>query len=199
MEALAQLAALDHAHRRYPQAIEKYGVLYNYYGEHKVPGMQAVVLQGVGDVLRRQGDLKGARDKYQQGIALLSEPSALPILLNLTAAAGDVSLELRDHATAEGFFDIAQQIAGKLLNAFAKGDVLEKQGVARDEAGDHAGAIQVWKDASALCETFGYHERRRAVLEHLITAYKRAGQDAERRACEAELDAVRQAMKEKQS
>jgi tetratricopeptide (TPR) repeat protein len=199
MEALAQLAALDHAHRRYPQAIEKYGVLYNYYGEHNIPAMQAVVLHGVGDVLRQKGDLTGARDKYQQGIALLSEPSALPILLNLTAAAGDVSLELKDFATAEGFFDIAQQIAGKLLNAFAKGDVLEKQGIARDKGGDHAGAIQVWKDASTLCETFGYDERRCAVLERLITAYERVAFTAERRACEAELEAVHKAMKEAQS
>lgn len=149
MEALTQLAALDGAHRRYPQAIEKYGVLYTYYGEHRAPAMQAVVLQGVGDLLRRTGDPRGAKQKYQQGLAHALEAEALPIILNLAFAVGEVSLELREHAEADGFFDLAQRIAGALLNAPARAECLEKQAMARWKAGDHEGADLLRKEARA--------------------------------------------------
>lgn len=149
MEALTQLAALDCAHRRYPQAIEKYGALYAYYAEHRAPAMQAVVLHGVGDALRRTGDLRGAKVKYQQGLAHALEAEALPIILNLAFAVGDVSLELHEYAEAEGFLDLAQRIAGKLLNVPARAECLEKQAMARQKAGDHAGAALLRKEARA--------------------------------------------------
>ena len=196
MQILVQLAGLDYAHKRYPQAIEKYIVLYDYYAENNAPAMQAVALHGVGDVLRRTGKREEAKKKYQQALALAFEVEALPVLLNLTFAIGDVSLELEDYAEAEGFFGLAQQLAGKLLNPFAKGDALEKQGIARYHKGDPDGAIAAWRDAKTLCASFDYHERRRSVLEWLITAYKDARMSAERHACEEELEAVRRAIKE---
>ncbi|XXT19765.1 hypothetical protein WME94_57050 [Sorangium sp. So ce429] len=195
MQALLQLAGLDYAYRRYPQALEKYGALYRYYAAHDAPVMQAVILYGVGDVLRQMGDLKEARVKYHQGLAPVMHTQALPILLNLTFAIADVSLELKDHRDAEGFFGLAARIAERLMNPFVKADALEKQGVARDRAGDATGAVLVWRDAAALAKTFAYHERHRSALDRLIAAYKAMNMDDERRACEAELKAAAQSVK----
>ncbi|WP_437927503.1 hypothetical protein WMF37_52230 [Sorangium sp. So ce291] len=195
MQALLQLAGLDYAYRRYPQALEKYGALYRYYAAHDAPVMQAVILQGVGDVLRQMGDVKEARVKYHQGLALVMHSQALPILLNLTYAIGDVGLELKDYRDAEGFFGLAAQIAAKLMNPFVKADALEKQGIARHRTGDATGAVLVWKEAAALSKTFAYHERHRSVLESLIAAYRGMYMEDERRACEAELKNAAQAVK----
>jgi tetratricopeptide (TPR) repeat protein len=195
MQALMQLAGLDYAYRRYPEAIEKYTVLYSYYAEHKVPTMQAIALQGVGDTLHRMDDRKRAKEKYLQGLSLAMPTGALPILLNLTTALGDVSLELRDYHDAAGFFSLSEQIATKLLNPFAKADGLEKLGVARYALGDTTGAVLAWRGAATLCQTFDYHERHRSALERLIAAYKAMNMDAERRAAEAELKTVVQALK----
>jgi tetratricopeptide (TPR) repeat protein len=196
MQALMQLAGIDYAYKRYPEAIDKYRVLYNYYAEHNAPAMQAVVLQGVGDAILRLGDPRAAKVKYHQGLALAMQTQSLPILLNLTSAIGDVDLGLEDYRDAEGFFGLAAQIAGKMQNPFVKADALEKQGLARERTGDEAGAVVAWRDAAALCKTFAYHERHRSVLERLIRAYRSMCLDEERRACEAELKATRQAMKE---
>ena len=48
MQALLQLAGIDFAYQRYPEAIQKYKVLNNYYAEHQAPVMQAVVAAGRG-------------------------------------------------------------------------------------------------------------------------------------------------------
>jgi tetratricopeptide (TPR) repeat protein len=195
VQALVQLAGLDYAYKRYPEAIEKYVFLFNFYAERKAPAMQAIALQGVGDCLRRQGDVKGARVRYRQALTLGMQAKALPVLLNLTSTLGDVAMELRDPVEAAGFFKLAAEIAGRAMNPFARADALEKQGLALDRIGDVAAAVLVWRDAAKLSETFKYHERRRTVLGRLIAAYKGLYLDKERRACEAELEAATQAAK----
>ncbi len=195
MQALLQLASLDYAHKRYPQAIEKYGALYNHYGQSEDKAMQALTLQGAGDSLRRMNDLKGARVKYQQGLLLAMQTTALPVLLNLTSALGDVSLKLDALRDAERFFGLSEQLAGRLMNPFARADALEKQGIARDRLSDPGNAVLAWREAEATSRAFAYHERRRSTLERLIAAYRLMQMDDERRACEAELKATVQAMK----
>lgn len=194
MQALMQLAGLDHAYKRYPEALAKYRRLYDFHAEQRAPAMQALALLGVGDVLRQQGDLRGARLRYQQGLTLAMQTQALPVMLHLTSAIGEVDLELGDDRDAEGFFGLAEEIAGKSMNPFAKAQVMENRGIARERLGDSAGAVVSWRGADTLCQSFGDHERRRSVLKRLIRAYKALFLDKERRACEEELAAAVQAI-----
>jgi tetratricopeptide (TPR) repeat protein len=195
VQALMQLAGLDYAHKRYPQAIEKYGLVFDYYARHEAPAMQAIALQGVGDCLVRTGDRRGAKLRYQQGLTLAAQAQALPVLLNLTSALGEITLELGEHREADGFFGLAAQLAGRLLNPFAKADAQEKQGIARQRAGDVPDAVVVWRDAAKLAQTFNYHERRCSVLSRLVDAYRSIHVDGERRLCEDELELARRAAK----
>jgi tetratricopeptide (TPR) repeat protein len=189
-QALVQLAGLDYAYKRYPEAIKKYAFLFDHYTEHNAPAMAALSLQGVGDCLRRQGDLEGARLRYQQALTLAMGAKALPMLLGLTSALGELSLELDQPREAAGFFKLAADVAGRVMNPVARADAQEQQGLACELAGDAAGAVLVWKDAAKLCEAFDYHERRRTVLARLIAAYKAMYLDKERHACELELEAT---------
>ncbi|HEX5748982.1 MAG TPA: tetratricopeptide repeat protein [Archangium sp.] len=187
MQALVQLAALDYAHRRYPQALEKYGLLHDYYAEHGAKEMQALCLQGAGDVLRQLGKPEKALERYQQGLALAIQTKALPVLLNLAMAAGDVCLELKQYPDAEGYFDITDQVAAKALNAHAKADALEKLGRAREGRTNTGGALRAWRDTATLCRSVGYPERLRSVLEHMARLYENAGMRQERQQCLTEL------------
>jgi tetratricopeptide (TPR) repeat protein len=193
MQALLQLAGIDFAYQRYREAIQKYKVLNNYYAAHKAPVMQAVVLQGVGDALRQMQEHALAKEIYHRSLALVMHTQALPVLLNLTFAIGDVSLVLEDYRDAEGFMGLAAQIADKMGNPFVQADALEKQGMARDRRRDLAGAVLVWQEAAALSKTCAYPERQQSVLQRLIRAYKTLGQRDARRACEAELQVARRA------
>ncbi|WP_434391126.1 hypothetical protein [Melittangium boletus] len=187
MQALLQLAALDYAHRRFPQALEKYGLLYDYYAEHGAKEMQALCLQGAGDVLRQLGKPLQARERYQQGLALAIQTKVLPVLLNLGMAAGDVSLELKHYPDAEGYFDITDRVAAKALNVHAKADALEKLGIAREGQANTAGALRAWNDTATLCRSVGYPERLRSALERMARLYENAGMRQERQQCLAEL------------
>lgn len=191
MQAIMQLAALDFAHRRPAQAIEKYGVLYAYHEREQQPDMQAMCLGGVAEVLQREGQVAEAKARYQQALALAVPAGNVPVMLNMLIGAGDCSLQLEHWQDAEGYFDLANQVAGKAVNPFAKCDCLEKLGVARAGQQNFAGAIEAWNVALGLTEQVAYFPRRRSVLERLVAVYASANMSKEQRICEAELERVR--------
>jgi hypothetical protein len=69
--------------QRYADAIEKCGVLHNYYQTAGIPIMQALALLGAGDALRASGQPDLAKERLQQGIAVAMERKCLPVLLSL--------------------------------------------------------------------------------------------------------------------
>jgi tetratricopeptide (TPR) repeat protein len=196
MTATLQLAALDYAYSRFDEALEKYGALYTYYEEHQVPAMQAMCLDGVGRVLQRMGRLAEAKARYQQGLALLEGTQALPAVLNLAAAAGEVSLALSELEDAEGYFDVAERVAAALMNPYAKADAMEHLGEVRLRLRGPADAQRTWTDAATLCRATEYWARLATVLERQRASYAKAQMDQARLACEEELALVRQALGE---
>ncbi len=122
MQMLTQLASLDYAYGRLEEASAKYEILYDYYRRDEVPVMQAFVLQGVGDVLRRVGRLPLAKERYRAGAdAGDRPPRALPLIMSLAYAVGDVSLTLRQYQDAEDHLEIARKIAISLRNQAGRG------------------------------------------------------------------------------
>jgi tetratricopeptide (TPR) repeat protein len=191
MEVLGQLAPLDFAYDRLDEAAAKYGVLYDYYTRGKAPGMQALVLQGVGDILRKKGNLRLARDRYAQGLTHALETQSLPLLLGLTYNVGDTNLALENWADADGHLDIARTIASKLMNPQLQADAMEKMGIARLAQQRYADAVAIWTEAAEVCRGCNHRDRLCSILERLAALYGAGRKTAEQRLCEAELKAVR--------
>jgi tetratricopeptide (TPR) repeat protein len=191
MQTLGQLAAIDYSYGRLEEAAAKYGVLYEYYSRHKAPVMQALVLQGIGDVLRRAGNLPLARERYAQGLTHALETQALPLMLSLSYNVGDTSLALHNWADADGHLDIARTIAGQTLNPHMQADAMEKMGMARLEQKSYAEAAAIWNEGAEVCRGCDYRDRLCSILERLAALYASARRVGEQGACEAELRAVR--------
>jgi len=194
MQALLQLAALDFAHKRYEQAIDKYGALYNFYQEQDQPAMQALCLSGYGDILRQRNEIQAAKEKYQQALALAVSAKSLPVMLNLFQAAGDCSLDLSQYEEAEGYYDFANQTAGKTFNIYAKCDAMEKLGIAREKQHKRESALDIWRKGVHLSKECQYPVRTISLLERMIPLLKEEGMDQECDECLAELKQLKNSM-----
>ena len=191
MQVLGQLAAVDFSYGRLDEAAAKYGVLYDYYTRGKAPAMQALVLQGVGDILRKAGNVPLARERYGQGLAHALETQSLPLILSLSYNVGDTSLALKNWADADGHLDVAQTIAGKMLNPQLQADAMEKMGIARFEEKRFAEAVAIWSQGAEVCRGCGHRARLCSILERLSAVYAAGHKYVEQRACEGELASVR--------
>lgn len=191
MQMLTQLASLDYAYGRLEEASAKYEILYDYYRRQQVPLMQAFVLQGIGDVLRRVDRLPLAKERYAQGLTLAITTQGLPLMMALAYAVGDVSLTLRQYQEAEDHLEIARKIAVNLHNRPVEADALEKIGDARAALKRSGQAVSAWRDCANACRIAAYKERLLSVLDRLAKAFASARMSAEQRACENEIAAIR--------
>jgi tetratricopeptide (TPR) repeat protein len=191
MSCLMQLAALDYSYKRYPDALEKYGLLFKYYEQENIPSMQALALLGTGDTLRAAGQPVLAKQRLQQGIALALEHKALPILLNLFLSITGVCMELQHYEDAESYADSGAKVAAGVLNAFAYADMHELKGDAQIAQGKLSDGIKTYKRCQELCKTYEYFHRWTSVLERQQRLYENARLGREQREVEQEIAFVR--------
>jgi tetratricopeptide (TPR) repeat protein len=175
MLAFYQLAAIDFSYQRYPDALEKYGAMFNYYSGSGNKPMQALCLTGAADVHLALDQPDRALERYQQSLAISVDDANLPALHAGTYGAGVSCLALDRDAEAEGYLAHANDLAGKLHNPYAKCDAMEKLGVARFRQGKVQDAVDIWLKGKDLAKQFGYDERAKSVLEHLVVACRNAG------------------------
>jgi tetratricopeptide (TPR) repeat protein len=190
MAYLLQLAALDYSHRRYTDAIEKYGVLYRYYEEPAQPMMQAICLLGVGDAVIALGQLEQGKSMLQSGLALCVEHKLLAPMLNLLLSITDVSTQLEQHEDAESYAQSGTQVAGELLNPFTYADFLERKADAQLAQGKHTEALASYEQCRQTAQRYEYFHRWKAVLRKLQDLYGQLGDEQQRRGSEQELRRV---------
>jgi hypothetical protein len=190
MLAMYQLAAVDFAFKRYPDALEKYGGMFNYYKGTGNTTMQALCLTGAGDTLREAGKPEEALMRYQQSLAISSEDENIPVMHGGVYGAGCACLILGQNEEAERYLDQASRLASKLYNPYAKTEAMEKLGIARFRLSKTAEATDTWLKAKDLAKQFGNEERSKVILEHLIATCDQTGLESRRGEFEREHASV---------
>ena len=173
--AMLQLAALDFAHQRYPQALEKYGRLANLFADLGEEGLVALCLSGAGDVHRRAGQLKEARQRYAKGAEVATKVEAKPVMLNCLMGLGGACQELGEYQQAEAAWDAAARVAGSLNNPYGICDCVEQVGVARLSQGRTHEAVHIWEKALELIRDNPYAFRATAILERMVALAAQQG------------------------
>ena len=174
MDALVQLAAFDLAHGRLEQALEKYDLLHAYHRQQGTISGRALALGGAADVVAAKGDEAQAKRYYQQALALAAPGKDLPVTLNLLMSVGKLCLRLEQYDEAEGYLELADRCAGRLVFLNAKIDAMENLGAAQFGAGKPAEAARTWDAAKNLCREFDCHEPWRSILDRLIALHSGA-------------------------
>ena len=167
LAGMAQLAGLDVAHRRLPQALKKYDALERYYGATGQPDLRALMLGGSGDALMLADEPEQALNRYRQGLVLSTKARAHSATLTLLLCAGRACSALEDWAEAEGYFGLSIDVAAKLLNFVALADSYENRGLARAEQGNEKSAAEDLIFAKTIAQRYGYAERFSSAAEHL--------------------------------
>jgi hypothetical protein len=184
--AFFQIAALDFAFKRYPEALAKFGACFNYYAEKGNKTFAALCLKMAGDTALQGGKPVDALKFYQRGIALSLDDKNLATLQQGLHSAGQVSMDLGKVEDARGYFKHASDVSGKLCNPYSKCDAMERQGQAEWRLGKVTQARETWTAGKDLAKQFGDTGRARSILDHLIAMYRVSGMSREAVECERE-------------
>lgn len=168
MNAFFMLGVIDFGFKRFPSALEKFGVCFNYFEQKGNQLMQGLCLNMAGDTMRQAARPHDALKFYQQMVAKAVEDKNLPLIQQGTMNAGVMCLELSKNQDAEGYLRHADETAGKLNNPYAKCDAMEKRGLAAWRLGKVDEAVDVWIKGKDLAKQFDYKERAASILDWLI-------------------------------
>ena len=175
MNAFFQLGVLDFGFGRLAQALEKFGVCFNFFHDTGNRLMQVLCLNMAADTMKQAGRREDALKFYQQTLALGVEDKNLPIIQMATFGAGKMSLELSKNQDAEGYLKHADDTAGKMNNPYAKCDAMEQRGLVAWRLGKIDEAVDVWLKGKDLAKQFDYKERAASILDWLIALSRQSG------------------------
>ena len=175
MQSLLSMAMLDYAHGRPGQAMTKFEALLGYYQHTENLAMQALVLNGMGDINHRADDLVKAQHWYECALTPVVEGDSPVIFLMIVRNLGEVSYKMKQYPEAEEYFDGADKLAEHLKDPQSKAHALEWRGLSQEQQHKFKDAAASWEDAATLSRSVGMDAPLKAVLEHLIRIHERFG------------------------
>ncbi len=194
MDALLSVALLASARglepggkARLDEARRHFQVLLAHHQQADNPLMQAVVLNGLGDIEHREGNLEKARHWYECAVppaAKAEQPIVLAAVVQNLAA---VSYRQARYDEAEEYYDGLVTLKNAVLDEDGKVGALEWRGLSQEKQNSYDRAVLSWEEAKLLSRAFELNYRLRPVLEHLQRAYRHLRQSEKLKAVEADL------------
>lgn len=175
MEALLSLALLASAHSQFAEAETHFGTLLGYYREIDHPLMQAIVMNGLGEMAHRQGDLDKAKAWFESAVPAIVEAKEAVVMANVVQNLAAVAYEQERFADAEEYYDGLAKLKECLVDEDGKALALEWRGLSQEKQGAYDRAVLSWEEADLLCRVFELNHRHQPVLKHLRRGYQKLG------------------------
>lgn len=173
MQALLVSAIADAGHQRFDLAVQKYQMLFDHYHATDDPQHAALVLNGLGEIAQRKGDLRTAGAFFEGAIGpvtALKEPPPV-ILFNIFRNLADVRMQERRLGEAEFYYDSAQQLASVVRHPDMKIEMVERLGEARFQQGKTMEAAETWNLGAMIAEKLEKPAPLRQLLGKLAALY----------------------------
>ncbi|HEY0134390.1 MAG TPA: hypothetical protein VGB85_09930 [Nannocystis sp.] len=163
-QALLQLAALDHGHRRLAEARARYLEVLAHAQDTDDPLLAALAMNGLGDVEAREGRPVEARAWYERALVPAGRTRAAMVLLLVARNLGHLHFEARRLADAEAYFDAVQQLATRTHDSETRLLALEWRGLCQpdrpaDRAESFTAAAVLARDLARSGAASDHHDR----------------------------------------
>lgn len=190
VDAMLALATLDYAHGRFSESVSRYQTVFEFARKTDNPAMQALVLNGLGDIPHQRGDLELAQHWYECAIdpALAAQqPVVLATLVNNLAS---IAYQKEQFADSAQYYDSLCTIQGWLMNPVGKLQALEGRGLAQVKLGQAESALASFEEAALLGIGFALPALAKANLRHMREVCQQGGFKQKLAEVETELSKI---------
>ena len=186
MQAEVQLAYLDSAHGRFDMATERFSKALAFFQWAEIPAMEGLIISGLGDIARRQGDWKKAQHWYACAVVPAAE-SGSPILLSTVVQnLAVVAYQEERWADAEERYDELVTIKRGMFDEVGLVEALEWRGKSQEKQEAFDRAVLSWAEAALVCKDFDLKDRLDPLLDNWRRGYERLGMREELKTFDAE-------------
>jgi len=186
MQAEVQLAYLDYAHGQFDTATERFNKALAFFQWAEIPAMEGLIISGLGDIARSQGDWKKAQHWYACAVVPAAE-SGSPILLSTVVQnLALVAYQEERWADAEERYGELVTIKRGMFDEVGLVEALEWRGKSQEKQEAFDRAVLSWAEAALVCKDFDLKDRLDPLLDNWRRGYERLGMREELKTFAAE-------------
>jgi hypothetical protein len=179
MQAEVQLGYLDLAYGRSSEAIGRFLKSLAFFQWAGVASMEALIICGLGDIARREGNLKEAQHWYQCALVPAGKDGNPMLLANVVQHLAAIAFHQERFGDAEEHYSELVTFKRAMVEEDGLAEALEWQGLSQERLLAYDRAVESWYESAAICKVFDMKERLPRVLDHLKRGYHALGMYAE--------------------
>lgn len=148
MQAEVQLAYLDYAYSRFEKAIERFLRALAFFQWAEIPVMEGLVICGLGDIARRQGDLREARHWYECAAVPAASGGNTLVLSTVVQNLAAIAFQQQRFDEAEERYAELAALKRSMIDEEGLVEALEWQGLSQERQKAYNRAIECWEEAA---------------------------------------------------
>jgi hypothetical protein len=172
MAAGVQLGFIDAAHNRLASATGYFNKSLAFFQWVGLPALEGLVMMGLGDVARRQGDLAGAK-RWNEAALVPAAKSESPILMaSIVQHLAGLAFQQGSYAEAAERYSELAAFRRTMFDEDGLIEALEWEGNSLERADRTQDAVFRWYEAALIGKTFNHQHRLESVLPKLRRGYE---------------------------
>jgi len=172
MQAEVQLGYIDVAYGRSSEAIGRFLTSLAFFQWAEVASMEALILCGLGDIARREDNLKEALHWYQCALVPAGKDGNPMLLATIVQHLAGIAFQQERFEDAEEHYTELVAFKRTMLEEDGLAEALEWQGLSQERQEAYDRAVDSWYESALICKSFDMTERLPRVLEHLKRGYR---------------------------
>ena len=172
MQAEVQLAYLDCAHSRFDKAIDRFLKALAFFQWAEISVMEGLVICGLGDVARREGNLHDAQHWYECAIVPAAKAGNPILMSTIVQNLAAVAFEENRFTDAEERYSELVTFKRAMIDEDGLAEALEWQGLSQERQLAYDRAVVCWEEGALICKAFELKHRLPPLLGHLRRGYQ---------------------------
>src|SRR5207249_384260 len=145
---------LDYAHSRFDKAIERFLKALAFFQWAEIPVMEGVVISGLGDIARRQGNLKEAQHWYACAVVPAAKAGNPILMSNIVQNLAVAAFQEKRFADAEERYAELVTLKRAMIDEEGLTEALEWQGLSQEKQQAYERAVVCWEEGALICKAF---------------------------------------------
>ena len=175
MQAEVQLGYLDLAHGRSSDAIGRFLKSLAFFQWAEVASMEALIICGLGDIARREGNLREALHWYRCALVPAGKDGNPMLLATVVQHLAAIAYQQERFGDAEEHYSELVTFKRSMVEEEGLAEALEWQGLSQERLYAYDRAVDSWYESALICKVFDMRERLPRVLDHLKRGYHALG------------------------
>lgn len=173
MQAEVQMAYMDSAYGRFEGATKRFRRALAFFQWAEIPAMEGLIINGLGDIARRQNDWKQAHHWYACAVVPAAETGNPMLMATIVQNLAVVAVEQEDWESAEQRYSELADIKRGMFDEVGLAEALEWRGISQEKLGAHDRAVLSWLEGAMVYKVFDMHDRLPLLLDKLRRGYER--------------------------